>query len=106
MIPQVGAPARPRGWAGGGEGGIRTRDGLPHTAFPVRRPRPLGDLSRADPGPADDVAERVGFEPTVLSHTAFRERHHQPLGHLSAGRDTKGVSPPRPTRSRSVVTPT
>ncbi len=29
----------------GGEGGIRTRDGLPHTAFPVRRPRPLGDLS-------------------------------------------------------------
>ncbi len=30
---------------GGGEGGIRTLDGLPHTAFPVRRPRPLGDLS-------------------------------------------------------------
>src|SRR5689334_796387 len=30
------------------------------------------------------MAERVGFEPTVLSHTAFRERHHQPLGHLSA----------------------
>ncbi len=29
----------------GGEGGIRTLDGLPHTAFPVRRPRPLGDLS-------------------------------------------------------------
>ena len=29
----------------GGEGGIRTHDGLPHTAFPVPRPRPLGDLS-------------------------------------------------------------
>ncbi len=29
----------------GGEGGIRTHDELPHTAFPVPRPRPLGDLS-------------------------------------------------------------
>src|SRR5688572_15969409 len=35
------------------------------------------------------MAERVGFEPTVLSHTAFRERHHQPLGHLSAAEDSK-----------------
>ena len=31
--------------ADGGEGGIRTRDGLPQTAFPVRRHSPLGDLS-------------------------------------------------------------
>ena len=87
---------------GGGEGGIRTLDGLPHTAFPVRRPRPLGDLSAGDaprPGPVRDlgrrvgigVAERVGFEPTVLSHTAFRERHHQPLGHLSAAEDSKAA---------------
>jgi hypothetical protein len=30
---------------GGGEGGIRTRDALPRTAFPVRRHSPLGDLS-------------------------------------------------------------
>src|SRR5436190_19974567 len=37
-----------------------------------------------------EVAERVGFEPTVLSHTAFRERHLQPLGHLSAREDTSG----------------
>src|SRR5438552_12231999 len=37
------------------------------------------------------LAERVGFEPTVLSHTAFRERHHQPLGHLSVDEDTKGT---------------
>jgi hypothetical protein len=29
----------------GGEGGIRTLDGLPRTAFPVPRHRPLGDLS-------------------------------------------------------------
>ena len=37
----------------GGEGGIRTLDALPRTAFPVRRHSPLGDLSarlRADPG--------------------------------------------------------
>ena len=33
------------GARGGGEGGIRTRDGLPQTAFPVRRHSPLGDLS-------------------------------------------------------------
>src|SRR5438094_10574312 len=31
--------------SGGGEGGIRTPDGFPRTAFPVRRHRPLGDLS-------------------------------------------------------------
>ena len=86
----------------GGEGGIRTRDGLPRTAFPVRRHSPLGDLSPEGSGArrreagrvrvGSNVAERAGFEPAVLSHTAFRERHHQPLGHLSAGEDTK----PRP----------
>jgi hypothetical protein len=37
---------------GGGEGGIRTRDGLPRTAFPVRRHSPLGDLSPDTCGPA------------------------------------------------------
>src|SRR5512141_1472135 len=115
-------------WMGGGEGGIRTLDGLPHTAFPVRRHSPLGDLSgdefrpfrrsqrkatteprrertggvrdrrgegrqrRAGAASTGGVAERVGFEPTVLSHTAFRERHHQPLGHLSAGEDSKGTA--------------
>ena len=42
----------------GGEGGIRTLDGLPHTAFPVPRPRPLGDLSG---GAADGmVVDRDG----------------------------------------------
>ena len=76
-----------RGRAGGGEGGIRTLDGLPHTAFPVPRPRPLGDLSEWAEG---GVAEREGFEPSVLAHTAFRERHHQPLGHLSTNQDSKG----------------
>ena len=103
------SPARPlpRGLGGqrgercGGEGGIRTRDGLPQTAFPVRRHSPLGDLSRrrrnrpvrTRPVSGDAIlAERVGFEPTLLSQTAFRERHHQPLGHLSAGEDTKHAS--------------
>ena len=100
--------------SGGGEGGIRTRDGLPRTAFPVRRHSPLGDLSaeHGQPEPVrrqplgrteatpkagpDDVAERAGFEPAVLSHTAFRERHHQPLGHLSAAEDSKAPRPGRP----------
>ena len=95
LVPRLAR--RSKDSRGGGEGGIRTRDGLPHTAFPVRRPRPLGDLST---GPGADglrppsemtrMAERVGFEPTVLSHTAFRERHLKPLGHLSAREDTKG----------------
>ena len=88
----------------GGEGGIRTPDGLPRTAFPMRRHRPLGDLSgigrrgrqpssaaqRTDRS-GEWLAERVGFEPTVLAHTAFRERHLQPLGHLSVGEDTKAA---------------
>ncbi len=74
----------------GGEGGIRTPDGLPRTAFPMRRHRPLGDLSGSRPV-RGNLAERVGFEPTVLAHTAFRERHLQPLGHLSAGEDTKAA---------------
>ena len=39
----------------------------------------------------EELAERAGFEPAVLSHTAFRERHHQPLGHLSVNEDTKGL---------------
>src|SRR3972149_9140545 len=43
---------------GGGDGLILTRDGLPHTAFPVRRPRPLGDLSAG--GPADGEGWRGG----------------------------------------------
>ena len=51
----------------GGEGGIRTPDGFPRTAFPVRRHRPLGDLSGAASSRArGGLAERVGFEPTVL----------------------------------------
>ena len=41
-----------QGQGGGGEGGIRTRDGLPRTAFPVRRHSPLGDLSGKTVRPA------------------------------------------------------
>ena len=68
---------------GGGEGGIRTHVGLPRTAFPVPRPRPLGDLSR---GRIADGGEGGIRTHGGLPHTAFRERHLQPLGHLSARR--------------------
>ena len=64
----------------GGEGGIRTHVGLPRTAFPVPRPRPLGDLS------SEEAAWRRGWDSNPrygYPHTAFRERHLQPLGHLS-----------------------
>ena len=68
----------------GGEGGIRTLDGLPRTAFPVPRHRPLGDLSE------DRLhAWRRGWDSNPrygCPHTAFRERHLQPLGHLSSPR--------------------
>ena len=63
----------------------RGSDGRPR---PWRPPRGMGQL-----------AERVGFEPTVLSHTAFRERHLQPLGHLSAAESSKGT-PSRPSGRR------
>ena len=88
------------GGRSGGEGGIRTRDGFPHTAFPVPRTRPLCDLSAylAAVGPARVVAERAGFEPAVLSHTAFRERHLKPLGHLSGSGESLTKPSPLPAR--------
>ena len=49
------------------------------------------------------VAERVGFEPTVLAHTAFRERHLQPLGHLSVEEDTKAGRRNRRTPGREAL---
>jgi hypothetical protein len=84
----------------GGEGGIRTLDGLPRTAFPVPRHRPLGDLSR----PTSrgwrrgwDSNPRYGYP-----HTAFRERHLQPLGHLSSSaRECIAPGCARPMRTRS-----
>ena len=50
LVPRLARPrkftsARLASTGSGGEGGIRTRDGLPRTAFPVRRHSPLGDLS-------------------------------------------------------------
>jgi hypothetical protein len=50
------------GGVDGGEGGIRTRDGLPRTAFPVRRHSPLGDLSRTRPR----TAKPTGMAPAGL----------------------------------------
>src|SRR5687767_11029197 len=59
----TGRDGRPRGRIGqfesGGEGGIRTLDGLPRTAFPVPRHRPLGDLSSA---------HRCGGEGGIRTH--------------------------------------
>ena len=57
----------PDGPDDGGEGGIRTPDGLPRTAFPMRRHRPLGDLStrRAADGSG-------GGEGGIRTHGAHR----------------------------------
>ena len=59
---------------GGGEGGIRTLDGLPHTAFPVRRPRPLGDLSGATDQPDARLEDEGGGEGGIRTHGAFAHR--------------------------------
>src|SRR6266480_7853036 len=55
---------------GGGEGGIRTPDGFPRTAFPVRRHRPLGDLSGTSLGAADGAGN--GGEGGIRTHGAHR----------------------------------
>ncbi len=52
-------PSRLSSTGSGGEGGIRTRDGLPRTAFPVRRHSPLGDLSPKGIGAHPTVRERA-----------------------------------------------
>src|SRR5258707_545720 len=75
---------RGRGRDGGGEGGIRTLDGLPRTAFPVRRHSPLGDLSAelraaragAEPRTQGWAARRVraGGEGGIRTHAAFADR--------------------------------
>ena len=62
----------------GGEGGIRTRDGLPRTAFPVRRHSPLGDLSPIR-GNRPDQADRflvtsAGGEGGIRTRGAFAHR--------------------------------
>ncbi len=56
----------------GGEGGIRTRDGLPRTAFPVRRHSPLGDLSLGTEYRQPWAANR---------HTPTEARGRAPGGH-------------------------
>ena len=88
-------------WEAGGERGIRTlgRGVTPTRDFQSRRfnhsrispfsfggvrpaPRSLRGVPRAR---AQDLAERVGFEPTVpFGYNGFRDRPIQPLSHLSA----------------------
>ena len=50
---------------------------------------PAGTSIEGSSLPKSCLAERVGFEPTVLAHTCFQDRTVQPLRHLSAGEDTK-----------------
>ena len=70
LVPRLARPrkftsARLASTGSGGEGGIRTRDGLPRTAFPVRRHSPLGDLS----GRHDD---RAGPTPSMTGRPTVR----------------------------------
>jgi hypothetical protein len=67
----VMSPSRPGGVAGG-EGGIRTRDGLPRTAFPVRRHSPLGDLS------AEESIGTLSAKPALAHRGPRHPRGHRP----------------------------
>ncbi len=111
-----GAPQRlvTRPGKGGGEGGIRTLDGLPHTAFPVRRPRPLGDLSgRQDqPGaPAGESGWRRGwdsnprcfrtplFESGTINHSDTSPRQRIPKAVRVPGMTRRGDPGSHPARA-------
>ena len=93
LVPRLARPAQgypePRlsSTGSGGEGGIRTRDGLPRTAFPVRRHSPLGDLSpresrcsverargRADAGIGRAETTVCGGEGGIRTRGAFAHR--------------------------------
>ena len=116
---RTGAPApmgrSTRGAESGGEGGIRTRDGLPQTAFPVRRHSPLGDLSRggrvtgchpARTGPpAHDVSPPRGWSrrrrsrgperayPRYVSEDRRRRRTHRPPSRRAVVAERAGFEP-------------
>jgi hypothetical protein len=97
--PTPPAAAIARSVKDGGEGGIRTRDGLPRTAFPVRRHSPLGDLSAetcasSAPGVGGSSARRDGgfwqgrVRAPEQAHPKVRERGAQartPPGAVRSG---------------------
>ncbi len=118
------SPAR-RGERGeaGGESGIRTRGGFPHTRFPVAHLRPLGHLSRtATSGPAHTMIAcshhhcrsyhdwrsrrdwRRGRDSNprrVNTLSRFRIYRLRPLGHLSKNSPLHaGVNPHLRRRAR------
>ena len=57
----------------------------PHTRLAGEHHRPARSslLSLAEQERIVNVAEEVGFEPTVLSYNGFQDRRLQPLGHSS-----------------------
>src|SRR5688572_15664612 len=82
-VTSVRSQAR-SGYAATSRKGPRERSSRRRAASGDRRPTPAR--------PKAELAEREGFEPSLLSQTAFRERHHQPLGHLST-RNSTGADP-------------
>ncbi len=94
----------------GGEGGIRTRDGLPRTAFPVRRHSPLGDLSERRHrlrGPLVTAARETSADrswqgrvraperahPRCVSEARRRERRQGPSGRAAYVAERAGFEP-------------
>jgi hypothetical protein len=87
---------------------VRATRTVRHPALATRTARRRREGPRDGRAAPNNVAEGVGFEPTVpFGHTAFREPHLKPLGHPSAkpgSNRTRGRRPP--SRSRPRLRPT
>ena len=86
----------------GGEGGIRTRDGLPQTAFPVRRHSPLGDLSRGGRVTGRDRSRTVA-EPDPQRGTSARGTRAPERQPATRASEAKAPSEHRSARTRGCV---
>ncbi len=109
LVPRLAR--RRKSIRGGGEGGIRTRDGLPRTAFPVRRHSPLGDLSPARRNPVGAFPTgcriRAGGEGGIRTRGAFAHRFSRAAPSTTRtplrdrGYQTRDARPSRPFGRRT-----
>ena len=118
LVPRLARPAAMvgqgsvsvnQGTGDGGEGGIRTHVGLPRTAFPVPRPRPLGDLSserrlRGGEGGIrthGTVTRTPLFESGTFNHSDTSPRHAASLARNCRARPMRTPTPAAapPTRA-------
>src|SRR4051794_2916767 len=83
----------------GGEGGIRTRDELPRTAFPVRRHSPLGDLSERQTIAVRHRHRLVPYRPPIWRSPERRGRAPARAHQKGGGEGGQAATPPGAGRS-------